>query len=164
LKNKLSLKYIFENTKSLENFLENLKRNFKYAILNEEGNILSVERGEEKAKLWISFGLNQDLTLKTTISIETSEKFAMELMEVLGKPVGVRKKGPTILDIANMVILLKAENYSELVEKLAEKNKLSKEVIERLLNDIIVLSSRTKIFDEIKHAAKIIEKLKTSKQ
>jgi len=164
LKNKLSLKYTFENATSLENFLKNLKRNFKCTILNEEGNILSIEREEKKAKLWISFGLDKNLNLKTIVSIEAPEKFAMELIEIFGKPAGIRKKGPTILDIASMILSIEAKNYNELVEKLAEKNKLSKEVIERILNDIVTLSSRTKTFDQIKQAAKILEKLKPQKQ
>jgi len=161
LKNKLSLKYTFESAISLENFLKNLKRNFKCTILNEEGNILSIEREEEKAKLWISFGLDKNLNLKTIVSIEAPEKFAMELIEIFGKPTRIRKKGPTILDIAGMILSIEAKNYSELVEKLAEKNKLSKEVVERILNDIVTLSSRTKTFVQIKQAARILEKLRS---
>jgi len=161
LKNKLSLKYTFENATSLEKFLKNLKRNFKCTILNEEGNILSIERKEEQAKIWISFGLDKNLNLKTIVSIEAPEKFAMELIEIFGKPTGIRKKGPTILDIASMILSIEAKNYSELVEKLAERNKLSKEVVERILNDIVTLSSRTKTFVQIRQAARIIEKLRS---
>jgi len=145
----------------LEKFLKNLKRNFKCTILNEEGNILSIERKEEKAKIWISFGLDKNLNLKTVVSIEAPEKFAMELIEIFGKPTGIRKKGPTILDIASMILSIEAKNYSELVEKLAERNKLSKEVVERILNDIVTLSSRTKTFVQIRQAARIIEKLRS---
>jgi len=161
LKNKLSLKYTFENATSLEKFLKNLKRNFKCTILNEEGNILSIERKDEKAKMWISFGLDKNLSLKTVVSIEAPEKFAMELIEIFGKPAGIRKKGPTILDITGMILSIEAKNYSELVEKLAERNKLSKEVVKRILNDIVTLSSRTKTFVQIRQAARIIEKLRS---
>jgi len=161
LKNKLSLKYTFENAISLENFLKNLKRNFKCTILNEEGNILSIEREEGKAKMWISFGLDKNLNLKTIVSIEAPEKFAMEFIEIFGKPAGIRKRGPTILDIAGMILSIEAKNYSELVEKLAERNKLSKEVVERILNDIVTLSSRTKTFVQIRRATRILEKLRS---
>ena len=85
----------------------------------------------------------------------------MELIEIFGKPTGIRKKGPTILDIASMILSIEAKNYSELVEKLAERNKLSKEVVERILNDIVTLSSRTKTFVQIRQAARIIEKLRS---
>lgn len=156
------LKYVFENAKSLESFLGGLKRNFKCTVLNEEGNILSIEKGEKKAKLWISFGLDENLNLKTVASIEAPENFAIEFMEIFGKPKGIRKKGPTIIDIANMMLSMEAKNYNELVEKLAEQNKLSREVIERVLNDIIVLSAKTKRFSQIKQAAKILERLKSA--
>ena len=145
----------------MEKFLKNLKRNFKCTILNEEGNILSIERKDEKAKMWISFGLDKNLSLKTVVSIEAPEKFAMELIEIFGKPAGIRKKGPTILDITGMILSIEAKNYSELVEKLAERNKLSKEVVKRILNDIVTLSSRTKTFVQIRQAARIIEKLRS---
>lgn len=145
----------------MENFLKNLKGNFKCTFLNEEGNILSIEREEKKAKLWISFGIDKNLNLKAAVSIEAPEKFAMELMEIFGKPAGIRKKGLTILDIAGMILSIEAKKYSELVEKLAEKNKMSKEVVERILNDIVTLSSRTKTFAQIKQAARILEKLRS---
>lgn len=159
LSTKLSLKYVLEDAKSLETFLNSLKKNFSCITLDEEGNIISIEKEGEKAKLWISFEIDKNLNFKTNISIETSEKFSKELIDILGKPTGMRKKGPTILDIANMILSIEVRNYDDLVEKLREKTRLSHEVIERILKDIIVLSSRTKTLDNIKQAAETIKKL-----
>jgi len=164
LSNNLSLKYVLEDARSLETFLDTLKKNFSCTTLDEEGSIISIQKEGEKAKLWISFEIDKNLNFKANISIETSEKFAKELIDILGKPMGIRKKGPTILDIANMILSIEAKNYNDLVEKLVKETNLSVGVIERILKDIIALSSRAKTFDNIKQAAETIKKLKQPKE
>ncbi len=148
----LLLSYTLKGVKSISNFIDGIRANFKYRFVSEEGNIIEIEHAGARARVWLTFSLDESLNLVLKATVKAPEQMLLQITAALGKPTKVRRRAPSLSELATLVNSLEFGSFDELVEIIVEKTGQTRDFVEKLLNEILRFGGVSKIPDEIRRA------------